>query len=189
VFLGVQLARETPHDVFKSLIIRTSSGIITSYGRPPPTSKLARGKDELVLAEVEIFKTSVPALLRKLGKPTERREVSPATEDIVGERLYVWKKPNVTVQVGTMFATKRIFKGGLAETPYYISVDGSDGVIGKTGRGLKLGDSYSSIATTYGSRYVKKGRRATIQWETTTELEVGWNEKGIINHIELFGPE
>jgi hypothetical protein len=56
-----------------------------------------------------------------------------------------------------MFATKRIFKGGLAETPYYISVDGSDGVIGKTGRGLKLGDSYSSIATTYGSRYVKKG--------------------------------
>jgi hypothetical protein len=76
-----------------------------------------------------------------------------------------------------MFATKRIFKGGLAETPYYISVDGSDGVIGKTGRGLKLGDSYSSIATTYGSRYVKKGRRATIQWETTTELEVGWNEK------------
>lgn len=154
-----------------------------------PDSKLAHGKDELILADVEIFKTSIPTIRRKFGKPSRQSELSPAHGDVTGEKLYVWQKPDIRIQIGTMFATKPTFKGGLAETVYFISVDGSDGEIGRTGRGLKLGDPYSAVAKTYGPRFVKNGRRLTIEWKTTTRLEVGWNKDGIVNHITLLGPE
>jgi hypothetical protein len=36
---------------------------------------------------------------------------------------------------------------------------------------------------------LKKGRRITIQWESTTTLEVSWNERGVIDDIVLIGPE
>jgi hypothetical protein len=45
------------------------------------------------------------------------------------------------------------------------------------------------IAKIYGGRHVKKGRRITIRWETATEIEIGWNERGIIDDIVLIGPE
>ena len=101
--------------------------------------------------------------------------------------LYVWKKPNITVQVGTDFFGKAVFEGGLREIPSSIIVDGTDGTIGRTWRGLKLGDPYRAIAEIYGSRYVKEGRLVTIQWKTTTTLEIGWNKQDVINHIGLFG--
>jgi hypothetical protein len=37
------------------------------------------------------------------------------------------------------------------------------------------------------SRYTKKKWRITTQ--STTTLEVGWNERGIIDDIQLIGPE
>jgi hypothetical protein len=178
----------TPSSKALLLALIVASSFPTSADHLPP-SKLARGKDELVLAEVEIFKTSIPTLIRKFGKPTEQRELSPATEGVIGERLYLWKKSNLTLQVGTNLATKPILKGSLSESPNYVIVDGTDGTIGKTGRGLKLGDPCTAIATVYGTRYTKKGRRISIQWESSTTLKIGCNENGLIDHIELLGPE
>ena len=154
-----------------------------------PNSQLARGKDELILAGIEIYRTPLDTIFHKLGKPTERRQLSPATKETVGERLYKWKRPDISIELGTQFSDEPIFKGHLRETPASIEVKGADGSVGHTGRGLKLGDSYTAIQKLYGSRYVEKGRRVTIQWETTTTLEVGWNERGIVDDIALFGPE
>ena len=161
----------------------------TILGDHLPDAKLARGKDDVILAGVEVYKTPIDQILSSFGKPTSRKEVSPATGDAVGERLYVWKKRDITIEVGTFIADQAIFKGGLRETPRFVTVDGTDGTLGRTGRGLKLGDPSSAIAEVYGTRYVKQGRRITLQWETTTTLEVRWNEEGIVNHIELLGPE
>ena len=154
-----------------------------------PDSQLARGKDELILAGIEIYKTPVDTVLRKLGKPTEQRQLSPATKEVVGERLYKWKRPDISIELRTQFSDEPVFKGNLRETPSSLEVTGTDGSVGHTGRGLKLGDSYTVIQKVYGSRYVKKGRRITIQWATTTTLEIGWNERGIIDDIALLGPE
>jgi len=154
-----------------------------------PDSQLARGKDELILAGIEIYKTPLDTVFRKFGKPTEQKQLSPATKDVVGERLYTWKKTNISIELGTQFSDEPIFKGNLRETPSSVEVKGTDGAVGHTGRGLKLGDPYAAIQKVYGPRYVKKGRRITIQWETTTTLEIGWNERGIIDDITLIGPE
>ncbi len=121
--------------------------------------------------------------------PTEKRQLSPATKEVVGERLYKWSRPNISIELGTQSSDEPVFTGNLRETPSSINVKRTDGSVGRTGRGLKLGDSYTAIQKVYGSRYLKKGRRITIQWETTTTLEIGWNERGIIDDIALFGPE
>jgi hypothetical protein len=149
-------------------------------------SKLARGKDELVLAGIEVHKTSIDTVLRKLGKPTQKRQDPPAA--VEGERFYVWRKPNVTVEVATGFAEKPIFKGGLREIPSSVTVDGTDGILGRTGRG-RLGAPYSTVARIYGTQYVTKCRQITLEWKTGTTLEVRWNQKGLIDHIEVIGPE
>lgn len=93
------------------------------------------------------------------------------------------------MEVATYFAEKPIFKGGLREIPSSVSVDGNDGSLGRTGRGLRLGDAYSTVARIYGTQYVTKGRQITLEWETGTILEVRWNQKGLIEHIEVIGPE
>jgi hypothetical protein len=54
--------------------------------------QLARGKDELILAGIEVYKTPVGAVFRKFGKPTEQEQLYPASGDFVGQHLYVWKK-------------------------------------------------------------------------------------------------
>jgi len=154
-----------------------------------PESQLARGKDELILAGIEIYKTPLDTVFRRLGKPREQRQLSPATKEAVGERLYKWKRPDISIELGTQFSDEPVFNGNLRETPSSVEVKGTDGSVGRTGRGLKLGDSYTAIQKVYDSRYVKKGRRITIQWETTTMLEIGWNERGIIDDIALLGPE
>ena len=143
----------------------------------------------MILAGIEIYKTPVDTVLRKLGKPTEQRQLSPATKEVVGERLYKWKRPDISIELRTQFSDEPVFKGNLRETPSSLEVTGTDGSVGHTGRGLKLGDSYTVIQKVYGSRYMKKGRRITIQWATTTTLEIGWNERGIIDDIALLGPE
>ena len=148
-----------------------------------PHSQLVRGKDEMILAGIEIYKTSLDAVFRELGKPTEQRQLSPSTKDVVGERLYKWKRPNISIELTTYFADD------LSETPSSIEVKGTDGVVGHTGRGLKLGDPYTVVQKIYGPRYEKKGRHITIQWKTTTTLEIGWNEHGIIDDMVLIGPE
>jgi hypothetical protein len=141
------------------------------------------------LAGIEIYKTPVDTVLRKLGKPNELRQVHPATDEVIGGRLYIWKRSNISIKLGTEFSPKPIFKGNLRETPSSVTVDGTASAIGSTGHGLKLGDLYTAIGRIYGSRYLKKGRNITIQWETTTTLVVGWNEQGVIDHIALIGPE
>ena len=110
----------------------------TSAQNDLAASKLAPGKDDLVLAGVEVYKTSIDTVLRRLGKPAQIRQNPPAGAG--GERFYVWRKPNIVVKVDTGFADKPIFKGGLREIPSSVTVDGTDGTLGSTGRGLRLGD-------------------------------------------------
>jgi hypothetical protein len=74
-----------------------------------------------------------------------------------------------------------------------VAVEGTDGVLGQTGRGLKLGDPYTKITAIYGSRFVRShdsiGDLIEIEWKSGTSLLVYWNDRGLINKIELFTPE
>src|SRR5690348_12208761 len=96
------------------LVVAVSSAKIT-LADDPPESQLARGKDEVILAGIEVYKTPMATLLQKLGRPTEKREVSVATHGAVGERLYIWKKPNITIRVGTNYSDEAMFSGDLRE--------------------------------------------------------------------------
>jgi hypothetical protein len=141
------------------------------------------------LAGIEIYKTPLDTVFRELGKPTEQRQLYPATKEVVGERSYKWKRADISIELRTEYSAEPIFNGNMRETPFSVEIKGTSGALGHTGRGLKLGDSYAAIQKVYGTRYQKKGRHVTIQWENTTRLEIGWNERGVIDDILLIGPE
>jgi hypothetical protein len=156
---------------------------VCSLGDRLPKSKLAQGKEETKLAGVKVYETSIQQVLHRFGKPTQQREVFPATQDVAGERQYMWRKRNVTLTIETQFLPKS------GEYVSSIIVEGTDGTLGKTGRGLRLGDDYRAVRRIYGDHYARNGRHISVQWKTTTTLEVGWNKRGVINRMELLGPE
>jgi hypothetical protein len=96
---------------------------------------LARGKDELILAGIEIYKTPLDTVFRELGKPTEQRQLYPATKEVVGERSYKWKRADISIELGTEYSAEPIFNGNMRETPSSVEVKGTDGDLGHTGRG------------------------------------------------------
>jgi hypothetical protein len=74
----------------------------------------------------------------------------------------------------------------MRETPSSVEVKGTDGDLGHTGRGLKFGRPLRRNPEGLRYCYPKNGRHVTIQWETTTTLEIGWNERGVIDDILLI---
>ncbi|MGA3371384.1 MAG: hypothetical protein ABSC48_06430 [Terracidiphilus sp.] len=158
-----------------------------------PASKLARGTAEHLLAGIDIFKTSVGEATKRLGEPTRVRETYPATEKIAGDREYVWEKPGVTVELRTEFFRSSELQKSDGEFTSVITVTGTNGAVGRTGRGLKLGDPINAIARIYGNRFDRTYDGVSdlieIEWKPGTSIIVRWNDKGLINEIDLFAPE
>jgi len=154
-----------------------------------PSKLLAHGKQECVLAGINVISSTVEQAEASLGKPTSEEVTFPEQKGIAGEREYVWRKLNVVVTLKTEFIHDARLKGGFNESPELVTVEGSDGAIGRTGRGLKLGDRLSEIEKIYGTRFVKKGKTIYIEWKSGTGLSVTTDDKGLINRIDLSAPE
>jgi hypothetical protein len=77
----------------------------------------------------------------------------------------------------------------------HVSVWGTkpEGKLGRTGKGLALGDSINRLRVLYGSRYIERQAKDVhtvfIEWRDTTGLEIEFDKQGRINHMTLFAPE
>ena len=148
-----------------------------------PDSQTAIGSNELLLAGVDVNSSSLEQVLKTFGKPAEIRDETPATEGVPGSRTYVWRKHRLILTLGTFVSDKP----NVPDIIFYVSVYRSNGAIGKTGRGLKLGDRYADIVKYYGNRFRRQGRMMAIEWKTGTTLEIRWNKSGVINRLDLLG--
>ena len=148
-----------------------------------PDSQTAIGSDESVLAGIDVNNTSLEQVWKTFGEPTEMRDENPASDGIHGSRTYVWRKPRLVLTLGTFVSDKP----NVPDLVFYVSVYGANGAVGKTGRGLKLGDRYGDIVKYYGNHFRRQGRGMTIQWQTGTTLEIRWNKSGAINRLDLLG--
>jgi len=154
-----------------------------------PDRLLAHGKQECALAGINVISSTVERAEASLGKPTSEEVTFPEQKGIAGEKTYVWRKSDVVVTLKTEFIHDPRLKGRFGESPELVTVEGSNGAIGRTGRGLKLGDRLSETEKTYGSGFVKKDNTIEIQWKSGTVLLVTWNDKGLIDQIDLLAPE
>jgi hypothetical protein len=154
-----------------------------------PDNLLAHGRQERLLAGMDVLSATVAQAEEWLGKPTQEQVTDPEQKGIAGEKTYVWEKPLVKVTLKTGFLHDARVKGRYAESPEVITVEGSDGSIGRTGRGLKLGDKFSQVEKLYGHKFVRKGNTIDVQWKSGTDLLVTWNDDGLIDKIGLFAPE
>jgi hypothetical protein len=152
-------------------------------GEHLPDSQIAIDSEDSVLAGINVNSTSLEQVLKTFGKPAEMRDETPATEGVPGSRTYVWRKRSLVLTLGTFVHGKP----NLPDLIFYVSVAGTDSAIGKTGRGLKLGERNIDINKCYGNRFRKQGRMVTIEWKTGTILEIRWNRSGVINRLDLFG--
>jgi hypothetical protein len=161
---------------------------ITSLRADPqhvPDVKVVHGKGEHVLAGIDVDRNSIEEVLKRFGKPTRQEQDSAPSEGITAQRRYVWDEANVRVEVVTAFSIEPVFTGGRREVVTDVTVDGRNGEIGRTGRGLKLGDSYTRVAALYGNRFERNGRKLTIEWDSGASLFVEWNKQNLVTHIEL----
>ena len=91
------------------------------------------------------------------------------------------------MRVGTEFRTDETTKKVIESAPMIVDVWGAGvGSIGKTGRGLALGDGISRVMQLYGPRFQKDPHSITLQWKDETTLVLDLDEKGRIIHIQLL---
>lgn len=148
-----------------------------------------------------VFIEPISEVLRTLGKPDKVINKNKC------EDTYIWETGDVLLQVGTgcIYQTVQGRNIMRAKGAYSVEVWGnrSHGSIGKTGRGLGLGDPLAKMRHLYGLRCEcghyssgtgtqdAHGERyayyAEYQWGETVELDVDANAQGHIVHILLRG--
>jgi hypothetical protein len=161
-----------------------------------PENLLASGKPETKLAGINLRTAKLNDVVRMYGRPT--REVkAPNNPSWTG---YVWELPEAKLEVGVSGDAS----GARIDDIY---VEGTaKGLVGSTGRGLKLGDGIKTIRRIYGSRYeltrlgneprnrmeftgvTVANQRVTIQWgseDFTFTIGIGSNGKIIAMWLML----
>ena len=148
-----------------------------------PDNRVARGKADSILCGIDVKNSSVAALSKLLGKPT-----------VVRSDTRIWKTANVKVEVGIDQALNGDNSPGALYISY-VEVWGTkpDGKLGRTGKGLALGDTIDRLREVYGTRYIEKlangVHTVSIEWRDTTGLQVEFDKNGRVNHMRLLAPE
>ncbi len=159
-----------------------------AYSDDLPALQIARGKSERALGGIDLLSSTVAQAETRLGVPDESKEISPETKGIAGERLYVWRKSGMTLKLQTTFLHNR-GSDAESESTELIGIEGTDGTLGRTGRGLKLGDRITYAERLYGRRYKKRVKLVEFEWKSGTQLHIHFDDSGAIVKMELFAPE
>jgi hypothetical protein len=151
-----------------------------------PESKIARGKSDAILSGVDVNNSTIRQVIAKLGQPTKVTDV-PSTANVAGGRDYEWQRGNVKLQLGTWNDK------GDESIAYSAEVWGtkSEGKVGQTGRGLKLGATMADVRRIYGPRFSKSKRddgtlQVIIQWKDDTTLYLYFDKTGHVYHMHLL---
>lgn len=149
-----------------------------------PENQIAKGKADDVLSSVNVYKTTVSQIFSRFGRPTRTIDV---LEDKNDGRDYEWDRGEVKLFLGTWNDK------GNNSVPYSVEVWGkrSVGVMGVTGRGLKLGNTLEDVRQIYGDKFSKYEQgdgtlRVTIQWQNETTLYLYFDPSGKIDQIHLM---
>ena len=164
-----------------------------------PEESIASGKPEITLAGINLKSTTLKDVIRMYGSPTRQKKAF-NNPHWTG---YVWELPHAKLELG-------VSSGPSGTRIRNIYVEGTtDGQVGTTGRGLKLGDDINKLKRIYGNQFVLQklanehsknrieftgvdvaNQRATFQWrEEDFTFTAGLDDKGIINAMWLILPE
>jgi hypothetical protein len=160
-----------------------------------PLELQARGRPEKRLAGIALDRSKVADVIKMYGKPSEVKEQGkPAGLNMVDTYDYYWVKSGVKLRL-LVYGGSGI-KGG--EYIALVEVEGSParGMIGRTGSGLKLGDSMADVKRIYGRRFQERKlpklniHDVMIQWrEEEFSLIAEFDGRGRIKNLSLSSPE
>jgi hypothetical protein len=151
-----------------------------------PSRRRAKGSSDTKLAGIDVYTSAIKTVIAKLGDPTKVIDVAD-TGVVAGGRDYEWTKKDLKLVCGTWNDK------GENSVVYSVELWGTDAAreIGRTGRGLKLGSTFSDIHRIYGQRMQMSKLdhgivQITIQWNDDTTLYLFLNKNGHIDHIHLL---
>jgi len=160
-----------------------------------PPELQARGRPEKRLAGIVPGRSTVADVIKMYGKPSEvTKQGKPAGLNVVDTYDYYWVKSGVKLHL-LVYGGSGI-KGG--EYIALVEVEGPDvrGMIGRTGSGLKLGDSMAEVKRIYGRRFKERQlpklniHDVMIQWrEEEFSLIAEFDNRGRIKNLSLSSPE
>lgn len=163
-------------------LVATSMSAVADHLRD---SEIARGKADTVLCGVDVYATPLKQVVAELGPPT-KGDTTLSTIDQAGGVDYEWQAKGLRIELGAWNAKSE-------SVPYSVEVWGTKPVrkLGRTGRGLSLGDTQKDVLRIYGNRlFVTKladgAKYMIIQWRDDTTLYLTFNLQGQINHMHLL---
>jgi hypothetical protein len=148
-----------------------------------PENLLARGRPEKMLASVHLNRSKLSDVVRAHGKPSK----------VEGDDYY-WVKNGWTLHL-------LVYRGdGIVHGEYIamIEIEGSNvpRSIGRTGGGLRLGDTIFALRRIYGKRFKERTlpkiniHDVMVQWrKEEVSLVAKFDRHGKINNLQLFAPE
>jgi hypothetical protein len=154
-----------------------------------PVDLLARGKPEKQLAGINLASDKIADIIKRHGKPSKiEKQPSPDDLDMCD---YYWIKAKAKLHV-------LVVRSAGLEYISLIEIEGSVNKkgIGRTGRGLKIGDRLSDLRRIYGSRYKIRDipdrniHDVMIEWRAEEfSLVAELDKKGSIKKLSLSPPE
>lgn len=160
-----------------------------------PPELQARGKPEKRLAGILLDHDRISDVIKLYGKPSRmEKQAEPPDANWVDTYDYYWTKPDIKLHL--VVERGKEIKGG--EQIALIEVEGSraTGIIGRTGSGLKLGDSLADLRRIYGKRFKERNipklriHDVMLQWRSEEySLIAEFDQRGKIKNISLSSPE
>ena len=158
-----------------------------------PEKDLARGRPETSLAGVDLSHAKLADIIKLYGRPTKVEGVDTQNPRIVDSFDYTWVKSGLNLRV----VVQRSSVPTKFEYVSAIEVEvGTSRRNGRTGAGLRLGDTVRDLRRIYGNRFrVHRNSKyevyaVTIQWRREEySLSVSLDEHDRIVALSLYAPE
>ena len=172
--------------VFFLSVLSIGFFVSVSHADHLATKDQAKGKPEKVLAGINLDRSKIADVIKLYGKPSNVTK-EPSIPNVVDTSHYYWMKGSAKLHVV-------VYGNYIA----LIEVEGSPGAgqIGRTGRGLKIGDDLADVRRIYGPKYKVRNiperqiHDVEIQWRTEEySLVAELNSKGTIKSLSLVAPE
>jgi hypothetical protein len=155
-----------------------------AFGDRTPRPQIATGTAEESLAGIRVRNVPIEDVIEKFGPPESKRDVPDAGQCV---HEYNWSKDGVRARVRTGCVRD---DADAAEGVSSIDVWGSKatGEIGKTGKGLKLGDAFSTVQRVYGlsPQLAPNGLiHVEVRWTDDTVMVIDCGRNRTVSHIQL----
>jgi hypothetical protein len=154
----------------------------------------AQGKPETKLAGINLRNATLADIVRRYGPPTKVQGVEEHDPGIASSFDYYWIKSGMHLHI----LVER-FPNKLPDWQYVSLIEVNSSTvnrIGRTGRGLKLGDSLDDLKRIYGPRYYVRNiskfkiHDVMIQWRREEySLVATLDQNNRITKLSLAAPE